>query len=128
MNAVTMIGRLTEDPNLKHAEGRAICEMRLAVDNGRHPTTFIDVVVFDGQAYSCAEYLAKGRLIAVGGRLALAEWHDTTGRRRQRYSVIGKVKFLDRPPTPVRDEEPIGPSAEDPGDEGARQHELALAS
>jgi single-stranded DNA-binding protein len=42
------------------------------VDNGRHPTTYIDVTAFDGQAYTCAEYLAKGRMVGVDGKLALS--------------------------------------------------------
>jgi single-strand DNA-binding protein len=98
MNTVTMTGRLTRDPELKHSgEERPICEMRIAVDNGRHPTTYIDVTAFDGQAYTCAEYLTKGRMVGVDGKLALSEWRDSGGRNHQRYSVIGRVEFLDRP-------------------------------
>jgi hypothetical protein len=40
---------------------RAVCEMRIAVPNGRHPTTYVDIAASDGQAYACAEFLAKGR-------------------------------------------------------------------
>ncbi|HEX4306484.1 MAG TPA: single-stranded DNA-binding protein [Solirubrobacterales bacterium] len=101
MNNVTITGHLTDEPKLKHiGDGRALCEMRVAVDNGRHPTTYIDAVAFDGQAYACAEYLAKGRKVGVEGRLALGEWHDAAGRLHQRYSVIGRVEFLGRPPSP----------------------------
>jgi single-strand DNA-binding protein len=97
MNTVTMTGRLTRDPQLKHAgDERPICHMRVAVDNGRHPTTYIDVTTFDAQAYICAEYLAKGRMIGVDGKLTLSEWRDAGGRNHQRYSVIGRVEFLDR--------------------------------
>lgn len=124
MNNVTITGRLTEEPELRHlAEGRAVCKMRLAVDNGRHPTTFIDVDAFDAQAYSCAEYLAKGRLVGVEGRLALGEWRDSEGRARKRYSVIGRVQFLDRPPEREGDRAQDG----EPEPAGARQPELALA-
>jgi single-strand DNA-binding protein len=98
MNNVTITGRLTRDPQLKHtADERPICEMRVAIDNGRHPTTYIDVTAFDGQAYICAEYLTKGRKVGVDGRLTLSEWRDAGGQKRQRYSVIGGVEFLDRP-------------------------------
>lgn len=125
MNNVTITGRLTEEPELRHlAEGRAVCKMRLAVDNGRHPTTFIDVDAFDAQAYSCAEYLAKGRLVGVEGRLALGEWRDSEGRARKRYSVIGRVQFLDRPPR-AGEGETFGGEPE-PTDVG--EPELALAA
>jgi single-strand DNA-binding protein len=97
MNTVTMTGNLTRDPELKHAGERAICEMRIAVDNGRHPTTYIDVATFDGQAYTCAEYLSKGRKVGVDGRLAYEEWSGADGNTRRGPSVIGRVEFLDRP-------------------------------
>ena len=99
MNAVTMTGRLTKDPKLRHSGDRAICDMRIAVDNGRHPTTYIDVTTFDGQAYTCAEYLAKGRKVGVSGRLAYDEWRSADNSKRSRYSVIGHVEFLAAPRT-----------------------------
>ncbi len=128
MNQLTMTGHLTRNPELKHSGERAICELRLAVDNGRHPTTYIDVATFDGQAYVCAEYLSKGRRVGVSGRLALSEWRAPDGSKRQRYRVIGRVEFLDRPRRdsggvdPVDTVEPSGPVAE------PAQPELALAA
>jgi single-strand DNA-binding protein len=128
MNNVTMIGRLTEEPNLKHVGDRAICEMRIAVDNGRHPTTYIDVAAFDGQAYTCAEYLGKGRQVGVTGKLALDEWRDAGGRRHQRYKVIGHVQFLERLRHEEVDGTPIGPPAGGPEPAAAEQPELTLAA
>jgi single-strand DNA-binding protein len=125
MNTVTMTGRLTRDPQLKHAgDERPICEMRIAVDNGRHPTTYVDVTTFDAQAYTCAEYLSKGRMVGVNGKLAFDEWGDAGGRNHQRYSVIGRVEFLDRRP------EWDAESAERPDPEPAdsARPELALAA
>jgi single-strand DNA-binding protein len=123
MNTVTMTGRLTGEPKLKHLGERAICELRVAVDNGRHPTTYIDVSTFDGQAYVCAEYLTKGRKVGVNGRLALSEWRGSDGRIRQRYSVIGRVEFLDPPPRGEAEPEPVIGSPSE-----AAQPELALAA
>jgi single-strand DNA-binding protein len=125
MNTVTMTGRLTCDPKLKHAgEERPICEMRIAVDNGRHPSTYIDVTTFDGQAYTCAEYLSKGRMVGVNGKLALDEWRDAGGRNHQRYSVIGRVEFLDRRPG----WDAVEPGRPDPDPADSAQPELALAA
>ena len=127
MNTVSMTGRLTKDPDLKHVGDRAICEMRLAVDNGRHPTTYIDVVTFDGQAYACAEYLSKGSRAGADGKLALNEWRDAGGRLHHRYKVIGRVEFLGwRRPDRV-EEAPIGPPADDADATAPDQPELALA-
>lgn len=96
MNAVTLSGRLTHDPKLIHRDDRPICELRLAVDNGEHSPTFIDVRNFDSQAYVCAEYLHKGNAIAVTGRLIYDEWRNPDDSKGERYSVIGWVEFLDR--------------------------------
>jgi len=123
MNAVTMTGRLTKDPKLRHNADRAICDMRIAVDNGRHPTTYIDVTAFDGQAYTCAEFLVKGRKVGVDGRLALREWEGSDGKTNWRYSVIGRVEFLDRPPE--RDPESLDRRNPEPAE--SAQPELALA-
>jgi single-strand DNA-binding protein len=101
MNSVTLSGNLTQDPKLLDVEGRAICEMRLAVDNGRNRTTYIDVRAFDEQAYVCAEYLRKGSKVGVQGRLLYDEWRNAEGQKRCNYSVIGRVEFLD--PAPVGD-------------------------
>jgi single-strand DNA-binding protein len=98
MNAINLSGRLTHDPKLIYRNDRPICEMRLAVDNGRYATTFIDVRTFDGQAYVCAEYMRKGSKVAVSGSLAYDEWRGADDVKRRRYSVIGRVEFLDRPP------------------------------
>lgn len=101
MNNLTLSGRLTADPEFTDRGERPLCRMRIAVNNGRYPTTFIDVSAFDQQAYTCAEYLTKGRKVGVTGRLAYEEWTGKDGRKRQSYNVIGNVEFLDRPPESV---------------------------
>lgn len=97
MNNLTLSGRLTADPELVHRGEHVIAKMRLAVDNGRYPATYIDVDSFGEGAYACAEYLRKGRKVGVTGKLAYDEWHAEDGSKRWRYSVIGRVEFLDRP-------------------------------
>jgi single-strand DNA-binding protein len=107
MNTVTMTGRLTRDPELRHSGERDLRD----ADRRRQrppPATYIDATAFDGQAHACAEFLVKGRLVGVEGRLALDEWRGEDGRRRQRYVVIGRVEFLDRPPVQKITEDPIG--------------------
>jgi single-strand DNA-binding protein len=114
MNNVTLSGNLTSDPELVDLGELVVCRMRLAVDNGRYPTTFIDVRAFEEEAYLCAEYLRKGRKVGVTGRLAFEEWRGDDGRKRQAYSVIGRVEFLDRARREVEAEPEmpvVGPAA-----------------
>ena len=115
MNSVILSGHLTHDPELLHRGERPVCEMRLAVDNGPRPTTYIDVVTFDEQAYICAEYMRKGSKIGVSGRLVYREWRGAKDTKRERYSVIGRVEFLDRPPSQAEPQ----PHADDPEPEFA---------
>lgn len=98
MNSVALIGRLTKDPELGHIEsqeGRAVCDLRIAITNGADkPPTYVDVSTFDRQAEACATYLAKGREVAVSGRLVCREWEAEDGSKRSKHSVIGRVQFL----------------------------------
>src|ERR1700761_4117446 len=97
MNTSMAPGNLPRAPELREFDGRSECKLRLAVDNGPYPTTFIDVRTFDAQAGACATWLRKGRSVGVVGKLALDEYTGADGSPRQRYSVIGRVEFLGRP-------------------------------
>jgi single-strand DNA-binding protein len=99
VNSVTLVGRLTADPVLKQLdEQRKVCDLRLAVNDQRNqPPLFIDVATFGASAEACAKYLAKGRQIAVTGRLIYREWEADDGTRRSKHAVIGRVQFGGRP-------------------------------
>jgi len=107
LNVVVLIGRLTKDPELRYTQsGKAVATMRLAVDrgytgpDGQRETDFIDVVVWDRQAESVANYLQKGRLVAVQGRLQIRSYENQDGQRRDRAEVVAnQVRFLDKAPT-----------------------------
>jgi single-stranded DNA-binding protein len=100
MNSIKMTGRLTREPDLKHigTRKRAVCEMRLAVYNGRYSPTFISLSVFDGPAYVAAEHLTKGSRVKVEGELRFNERTKTGARRFEPHSVVGRVEPLGRPP------------------------------
>jgi single-strand DNA-binding protein len=105
LNRVTLVGRLTRDPELRHtAGGDAVCSMRLAVssrsrdENGQwgDKSNYFDVVVFGRQAETASNYLAKGRRIGVDGRLSWREWTAQDGGKRQSVEVVANdVFFLD---------------------------------
>lgn len=105
LNRVTLVGRLTRDPELRHtAGGNAVCALRLAVTSrGRDDSggwsdrpNYFDVTVFGRQAETASTYLAKGRRIGVDGRLSWREWEGQDGNKRQTVEVVANdVFFLD---------------------------------
>jgi single-strand DNA-binding protein len=100
MNQVSLIGRLTQNPELRElGSGKPVCNLRIAVTNrGRgseeREPTYVSVSTFGAQAKACAANLAKGRQVAVSGRLVFREWEGRDGRRRPEHSVWGSVDFL----------------------------------
>lgn len=101
-NRVILIGRLTRDPELRYtANGAAVASFCLAVDrpfkngNGEKETDFINIVAWNKLGQSCAEYLQKGSLAAVEGRLQLRSYEDSNGIKRIAAEVIAEnVRFL----------------------------------
>jgi single-strand DNA-binding protein len=106
LNHVALVGRLTRDPELRRTpSGEAVCGIRLAVTSRARrdgawadSPNFFDVTAFGGAAEAAAEHLAKGRRIAVAGRLAWREWQADDGARREAVQVIAaSVQYLDPP-------------------------------
>jgi single-strand DNA-binding protein len=113
INKCICTGRLTKDPVLRSiSEEMKVCELRLAVDGmGRgQEVGFINVSVFGKADEAAAEYLAKGWLVAVDGRLEYGEW-DSDGTKRHDYNVVGNVEFLTAP-RPVEAEAEAKPARE----------------
>jgi single-strand DNA-binding protein len=103
LNRVTLVGRLTRDPELRHTGGGdPICSIRLAVSsrardesgNWGDRSNYFDVTVFGRQAQTAADYLAKGRRIGVDGRLSWREWQAQDGSKRQSVEVIANDLFF----------------------------------
>ncbi|NLJ23871.1 MAG: single-stranded DNA-binding protein [Firmicutes bacterium] len=103
LNRVILIGRLTADPELRYTQsGTAVANFRIAVDrpftnqSGERETDFIPIVVWDKQAETCANYLNKGRLVAVDGRMQVRSYDAQDGSRRWVTEVVAQdVRFLD---------------------------------
>jgi single-strand DNA-binding protein len=99
INKYICTGRLTKDPELrKVSEDLSVCQLRLAVDGmGRgREVGYINVSVFGKAGEAAAQYLAKGWLVAVDGRLEYGEW-ETDGTKRHDYTIVGNVEFLTAP-------------------------------
>ena len=106
MNTVQLIGRLTRDPELRYTQtGVATTTLRLAVPrrkrNGEEqPPVYVDVVSFNAQAEAIAEHLAKGRRVAVTGRLEYREWEAKDGSPHSKHEIVADgVEFMDAPKT-----------------------------
>jgi single-strand DNA-binding protein len=104
MNHVTLIGRLTRDPELRYTpNGVAVASFDLAVDRptknqaGEREADFIRIIVWKNQAENAAKYLQKGRLVAVEGRLQIRTYEDQGGQKHWVTEVVaGFVQFLER--------------------------------
>ena len=102
LNKVVLIGRLTKDPKLRYTQSNiATTRFTLAVDrgftgqDGQKQTDFIPVVTWRKQAENCAKYLAKGRLVAVAGRIQTGSY-EKDGRRIYTTDInADEVKFLE---------------------------------
>ncbi|WP_102399249.1 single-stranded DNA-binding protein [Haloimpatiens massiliensis] len=103
MNKVVLIGRLTKDPELKFIQGSgtAVATFTVAVDRrfkspGQPEADFIPIVVWGKQAESTANYMSKGRLIGISGRIQTRSYEAKDGTRRYVTEVVAEeVQFLE---------------------------------
>jgi single-strand DNA-binding protein len=105
INRVVLTGNLTADPELRSTpSGTPVARLHLAViTRRRDPATgqweekpnYFDVTVWGAQAENCDKYLAKGRPVAVDGRLEWREFEARDGSKRQAVEIIADtVQFL----------------------------------
>jgi single-strand DNA-binding protein len=103
INRVVLTGNLTRDPEVRTTPGGlAVCKLGLAV-NGRRKNNagvweekanFFNVTVFGKQGENCAQYLKKGRPVAIDGRLEWSSW-EQDGQKRSSVDIIAdNVQFL----------------------------------
>lgn len=119
LNRIVLIGRLTQDPELRYTNsGTAVASFSLAVErprvgqNGERETDFINIVVWQKQAELCAQYLHKGRLAAVDGRLQIRSYDNREGQKVRVAEVVAdSVRFLDRGDQPAGGTAPAPASA-----------------
>ncbi len=100
LNRVILIGRLTRDPELRYTpNGTAVASFTVAINRkyNKEETDFIPIVVWAKLAELCANYLGKGRLVAVEGRLQVRTYEAKDGQKRWVTEVIAEdVRFLDK--------------------------------
>jgi single-strand DNA-binding protein len=106
VNVVVVTGNLTRDPELRSTPGgTSVCKLRVAVNSRRKDgqsgqwvdkPNYFDVTVWGAQGENCANYLAKGRPVAIEGRLDWREWEakDGGGKRQSVEIIANSVQFL----------------------------------
>jgi single-strand DNA-binding protein len=119
LNKVLLLGNLTRDPELRYApNGTAVARFGLAINSRyrqgeewKDDVCFVDVVVFGRQAETAGEYLSKGRMALIEGRLQWRSWEGQDGQKRSKHEVIAeRVQFMSR----ARDEGMGRPGPESP--------------
>jgi len=104
INRIVMTGNLTRNPELRNTSGGTpVCSLRIACNTRRKDASgnwvdkpnYFDVTVWGAQGENCAQYLQKGRPVAIDGRLEWREWQDQQGNKRQSVDIIAdSVQFL----------------------------------
>ena len=101
MNSVILIGNLATDVELRElGEEKRVANFRLAVDRGGKDSDadFFRISVWDRQAQLCADYLSRGRKVALEGRLRYRTWEDE-GQKRSTVEVVAhRIEFVSPPP------------------------------
>jgi single-strand DNA-binding protein len=100
VNVVTLIGNLATDVELKDVgDEHQVANFLLAVNRpGKDEADFVRISTWNRQAEVCAQYLTKGRQVAIDGRLRSSSWEDGDGNKRNAVEVVAyRVQFLSSP-------------------------------
>lgn len=105
INRVVLVGRLTRDPEMRTTgTGKSVVDFSIAVQKRIKPTDgspdadFFRVIAWEKTAEFVNNYLTKGRLVAVDGRLTTRKFTDKNGNEREVVEVVAEnVQGLDRP-------------------------------
>ncbi|MCS7233020.1 MAG: single-stranded DNA-binding protein [Synergistetes bacterium] len=123
-NKVILLGNLARDPELSYTpSGQAVAKFTVAVNRSYtnkegalvDEVDFIPVVVWGRQAENCSQYLTKGRVVLVEGRLRVRSYETQEGRKRRNFEVVAlRVQFIGGPKageeiSSLRDEEDFPP-------------------
>ena len=133
MNRVILVGRLTKEPEIKYLNnGTPVCNFTLAVDrtfknqNGEKEADFINCVVWRKPAENVSNFLSKGSLAGVDGRIQTRTYDDQEGKRVFITEVVadnvqflqpkrgqGTQRYTEDPGDPFKDGEPVDMKEED---------------
>ncbi|KAF0134414.1 MAG: single-strand DNA-binding protein [Candidatus Saganbacteria bacterium] len=107
LNTTILTGRLTADPELRYTNNeKPVAHFRLAVNRfnkkGENSADFLNCVAWGGLAKVCGDYLKKGRLVAVEGRIKVSSYKDKKGQNQNWTEIVANnIQMLDKAPVPV---------------------------
>jgi single-strand DNA-binding protein len=116
LNKVFLIGRLTKDPEMKNLpSGKSLCQISIATDrfytdkdgNKKQETEFHNVILFGRLAEIASQYLKKGSLVFIEGRLKTRNWEDESGNKKSRTEIIAEKMQLGPKAAPKEELPPI---------------------
>jgi single-strand DNA-binding protein len=117
LNKVILIGRLTQDPQLKELpSGTKVATFGLATDRyfvdksgqKRQETEFHNIVLFGKLAEIASQYLKKGSLAMIEGRIKTRTWQDQNGNQKSKTEIIGqKLQLGPKAKKPMAEEIPV---------------------
>jgi single-strand DNA-binding protein len=105
LNKVMLLGNLTRDPELRYApNGTPVANFGMAInrryrqgEEWREEVCYIDIVTFGRQAETVGEYLSKGNLAMIEGRLQWRSWETEDGQKRSKHEIVANhVQFMPR--------------------------------
>ena len=95
MNQVLLTGRLTRDPEVrKLASGKSVAQFGIATNDyrgGSEHSEYHTVVTWDRLAEICGEYLGKGQLVSISGRLQTRQWEDDEKKRHWKTEIVAST-------------------------------------
>lgn len=101
LNRVTLMGRLTRDPELRRTQsGVSVCSFSIAADrdytgqDGEKTTDFFDIVAWRSTAEFICKYFSKGRMIVVDGQLQTRKWKDKDGNNRTSVETVANSCYF----------------------------------
>ena len=99
LNHITVMGRLTRDPELRQVGDIPVCSFSIACErdfknHGETETDFLDVVAWRNTATFVSSYFTKGRMAVVSGRLQIRDWTDKEGNRRRTSEVVADTVYF----------------------------------
>jgi len=105
LNHITLMGRLTRDPELRYTQsGTPVASFTLAVDrdfaskeSGEKPTDFIDIVAWRQTGEFVSKFFTKGSMAVVSGRLQIRPWEDKEGNKRRSAEVVAENVYFGSP-------------------------------
>jgi single-strand DNA-binding protein len=95
MNQVQLTGRLTRDPDVrKLASGKTVTQFGIATNDyrgGSEHSEYHTVVTWDRLAEICGQYLGKGQLVSISGRLQTRQWEDDEKKRHWKTEIVAST-------------------------------------